>query len=147
MLAHHLLRLAWRNLWRNHRRTIIMLAAISTRYVWAMIFMTALMRGMVSMQMVKDGISALPGHVQVHHPDYRDDPSIANLIPHSATPRHSPQIFDEADLAECLGKPRTCAGGDHERTRVARVTLLGIDPVTLSAPDVRVTMHRRRPVS
>ena len=41
-----LARLAWRNLWRNHRRTLIMLAAI-TLGVWAMIFMTALMRGMV----------------------------------------------------------------------------------------------------
>ena len=71
-------RLAWRNLWRNHCRTLIMLLAIVLG-TWAMIFMTALMRGMVS-QMVSDGISALPGHVQVHHPDYRDDPSIANLI-------------------------------------------------------------------
>jgi ABC-type lipoprotein release transport system permease subunit len=63
-----LMRLAWRNLWRNHRAI--------TLGVWAMIFMTALMRGMVT-QMVEDGISALPGHVQVHHPEYRDDPSIA----------------------------------------------------------------------
>ena len=39
-------RMAWRNLWRNHRRTLIMLLAISVG-VWAMIFMTALMRGMV----------------------------------------------------------------------------------------------------
>ena len=73
-----LMRLAWRNLWRNHRRTLIMLLAVMLG-TWAMIFMTALMRGMVS-QMVGDGISALPGHVQVHHPDYRDDPSVANLI-------------------------------------------------------------------
>ena len=61
-----LCRLAWRYLWRNHRRTIIMLGAI-TIGVWAMIFMTALSRGMVE-QMIEDGISALPGHVQVHHP-------------------------------------------------------------------------------
>ena len=74
-----LLRLAWRNLWRNHRRTSIMLMAIVLG-AWAMIFMTALMRGMVT-DVVEDGISALPGHVQVHHPDFRDDPSIANLIP------------------------------------------------------------------
>ena len=40
-------RLAWRNLWRNHRRTLIMLAAIVIG-VWAMIFMTALIRGMVN---------------------------------------------------------------------------------------------------
>ena len=51
-----LCRLAWRYLWRNHRRTIIMLGAITVG-VWAMIFMTALSRGMVE-QMIEDGISA-----------------------------------------------------------------------------------------
>ena len=70
--------LAWRNLWRNHRRTLIMLAAVAIG-VWAMIFMTALMRGMVN-DMVRDGIRALPGQVQIHHPAFRDDPSVDNLI-------------------------------------------------------------------
>jgi ABC-type lipoprotein release transport system permease subunit len=73
--------LAWRNLWRNHRRTAIMLGAISVG-AWAMIFMTALTQGMVA-EMIRDGISALPGHIQVHHPDYRDDPNITNLLPQS----------------------------------------------------------------
>ncbi len=73
-----LLVLSWRNLWRNYRRTFIMLSAISVG-VWAMIFMTALMRGMVD-DMIKDGIGNLPGHVQLHHPDYRDDPSIENSL-------------------------------------------------------------------
>ena len=36
--------LAWRNLWRNYRRTLIMLLAIGLG-VWAMIFMAAVMRG------------------------------------------------------------------------------------------------------
>jgi len=36
-----LMRLAWRNLWRNHRRTLIMLLAVVLG-AWAMIFMTAL---------------------------------------------------------------------------------------------------------
>ena len=74
-----MLRLAWRNLWRNYRRTLIMLAAITVG-VWAMIFMTALMRGMVD-DMIADGIGNLPGHVQVHNPNFLDDPSIDNLIP------------------------------------------------------------------
>ena len=74
-----ILLLAWRNLWRNHRRTLVMVSAI-TIGVWAMIFMTALMRGMVN-DMVRDGIRALPGHVQVHHPEFRNDPSINNLVP------------------------------------------------------------------
>ena len=70
---------AWRNLWRNHRRTTIMLAAITVG-VWAMIFMTALMRGMVD-DMLLNSIRSLPGEVQIHHPQYRDDPSINNSMP------------------------------------------------------------------
>ncbi len=66
--------MAWRNLWRNYRRTLIMLLAVAVG-VWAMIFLTALMRGMVD-DMVKQGIRALPGHVQVHAHGYRDDPSV-----------------------------------------------------------------------
>jgi len=73
-----MMRLAWRNLWRNHRRTLIMLLAIAIG-VWAMIFMTALMRGMVD-EMIRDGIDSLPGYVQIHHTDFRDDPSIDNSI-------------------------------------------------------------------
>jgi ABC-type lipoprotein release transport system permease subunit len=73
-----LIKLAWRNLWRNHRRTVIMLLAISLA-VWAMIFMIALMRGMVD-EMVKNSITNLPGHIQLHHPLYLDDPSIENRL-------------------------------------------------------------------
>ena len=70
--------LAWRNLWRNYRRTLIMLAAVTVG-VWAMIFMTSLIRGMVN-SMLEDGVRNLPGHVQVHDPAFRDDPSVNNLI-------------------------------------------------------------------
>ena len=73
-----LLTLSWRNLWRNRRRTGIMLGAITVG-VWAMIFMTALMRGMVD-DLLDQGISNLPGHIQIQHPDYLDDPSVVNSI-------------------------------------------------------------------
>jgi ABC-type lipoprotein release transport system permease subunit len=72
------LTLSWRNLWRNHRRTGIMLGAIVVG-VWAMIFMTALMRGMVD-DMLNQGIHNLPGHIQVQHPAFLDDPSVVNSI-------------------------------------------------------------------
>jgi ABC-type lipoprotein release transport system permease subunit len=73
-----LVTLSWRNLWRNRRRTGIMLGAIAVG-VWAMIFMTALMRGMVD-DMITQGIRNLPGHIQVQDPSYLDDPSVANSI-------------------------------------------------------------------
>jgi ABC-type lipoprotein release transport system permease subunit len=70
--------LAWRNLWRNYRRTLIMLTAIIIG-VWAMILFSALMRGMLD-EMVHAGLRVLPGEVQIHHPQFRDDPSVVNSI-------------------------------------------------------------------
>ena len=118
-----LTRLAWRNLWRNHRRTLIMLAAVILG-TWAMIFMTALMRGMVT-DVIRDGISALPGHVQVHHPEYRDDPSVANLIPISDTELEA--RFGAASLDKWATRVRVPAVITSEYD-ARGVTLLGIDP-------------------
>ncbi|MCH8302313.1 MAG: ABC transporter permease [Proteobacteria bacterium] len=115
--------LAWRNLWRNHRRTIVMLSAI-TIGVWAMIFMTALMRGMVN-DMVRDGIRALPGHVQVHHPQYRDDPSVLNLIPTADS--ELTKVFSQAGLDGWASRVKVPGIISSERESRG-VTLIGVDP-------------------
>lgn len=100
-----------------------MLGAITVG-VWAMIFMTAVMRGMVD-DMVHTAILNLPGHVQIHHPGYRNDPSIANSL------RPPGQL-----LLDGLGRPEIV--GWSTRVRVPAVvtseydtrgtTLVGIDP-------------------
>ncbi len=115
--------LAWRNLWRNHRRTIIMISAV-TLGVWAMIFMTALMRGMVN-EMLRDGIQTLPGHVQIHHPEFRDDPSINNLIP--ATETELRRTFGAGDFEAWASRIKVPAVITSERESRG-ITLLGIDP-------------------
>jgi len=117
-------RMAWRNLWRNHRRTLIMLLAIAVG-VWAMIFMTALMRGMVD-QMIEDGIDSLPGFVQIHHPAYRDDPSVENSLP-----QPGPALLEALQSSEVTGwtsRVRVPAMISSERDSRG-VTLLGVDPV------------------
>ncbi len=118
-----LFRLAWRNLWRNHRRTIIMLGAIGVG-VWAMIFMTALTRGMVD-QMVIDSIAVLPGHVQMHHPDFQDDPSVSNRMLISEADLK--KKFDGAGFKAWAGRVRVPAVISSERESRG-VTLLGVDP-------------------
>ena len=118
-----LFRLAWRYLWRNHRRTIIMVSAIAVG-CWAMIFMTALTRGMVD-QMIRDGVSALPGHVQAHHPDFLDDPSVMNRMQVDEQ-RLGARLAGTAVLA-WAGRVRVPAVVTSERESRG-VTLLGIDP-------------------
>ncbi len=115
--------LAWRNLWRNHRRTFIMLSAI-TIGVWAMIFMIALMRGMVE-DMLRDGIAVLPGHVQVHHRDFLDDPSVSNLVPLADS--EIAAALQQAGVERWASRVRVPAVVSSERESRG-VTLLGVDP-------------------
>ncbi len=116
--------LAWRNLWRNHRRTIVMVSAISVG-VWAMIFMTAMMRGMVN-DMVRDGIRSLPGQVQAHHPDFRDDPSVNNLL--SLSDPEIREAFAATDIITWASRINVPAVISSERESRG-VTLFGVDPL------------------
>lgn len=115
--------LAWRNLWRNHRRTLVMLSAISIA-AWAMIFMTSLIRGMVN-EMLRDGIRSLPGHVQVHHSDFRDDPSVGNLV--GMTSADIGTALADAGIERYSARVRVPAVISSERESRG-VLLLGVDP-------------------
>jgi len=115
--------LSWRNLWRNHRRTYIMLGAISIG-VWAMIFMTALMRGMVD-DMLNQGIRNLPGHIQIQHPDFLDDPSVVNSIPEP----DGALLFtlNQADVKRWTSRIKVPAIISSER-ETRGINLLGVEP-------------------
>ena len=118
------MQLAWRNIWRNPRRTLVILTAVVIG-VWSMVFLGALMRG-VADQYLQNGIATLTGHIQIHHRGFRNDPVIQNRISDPETVRRTLE--------------RTLPPGSHwtERIRVnaiannarhARgVTLVGIDP-------------------
>ncbi len=121
-------RLAWRYLWRNHRRTIVMLSAIAVG-AWAMIFMTALTRGMVD-QMIRDGISVLPGHVQVHDPAFLDDPSVINRI--AIGDEELAAKLDGLGFEAWASRVRVPAVISSERESRG-ITLLGIDPAAEEA--------------
>jgi putative ABC transport system permease protein len=70
--------LAWRNIWRNSRRTLVIITAVLIG-VWSMIFLSAFARGMMN-SMLENGKSVLIGDIQIHHKNYREDPSIDNSM-------------------------------------------------------------------
>jgi ABC-type lipoprotein release transport system permease subunit len=119
-----IVRLAWRNLWRNHRRTLIMIAAVAVG-VSAMLFMTALLRGMVN-EMIRGAVKTLPGHIQIHHPDYRDDPNVVNAI---AQPQGELLETLQSDaVISWASRVRVPAVISSERESRS-LTLLGVNPV------------------
>ena len=118
------LRLAWRNLWRNPRRTLVILTAVAVG-VFGMIFIGALMTG-VGDQMVRNSIATLVGSLQVHQRGYRDDPVVENTM------------ADPFEPAEALASVLPPGARWSRRVRVsavaanaresAGVTLVGIEP-------------------
>lgn len=116
------LTLAWRYLWRNYRRTIIMLLAIVVG-VWAMLFMIAMMRGMVD-DMVEGSVQNFVGHVQIHHPRYRDDPSIVNRL---EEPDEALQDYFREHELRWTSRLRVPAVISSERESLG-VVLMGVEP-------------------
>ena len=118
------LQLAWRNIWRNPRRTAVILTAVVIG-VWSMIFLGALMRG-IAVGMVKNGIDTLTGHIQIHHKGYRDDPAIENsMLDHRAVDRALSAILPPG--AQWARRVRVNAIANNAR-HSSGVTLVGIDP-------------------
>ena len=119
-----LLTLAWRNLWRHTRRTVMILFAFALG-VWSMVVVAALSRGSMEQQL-DNAILSLTGHVQLHAPVYRDDPVIEHHMPPA-----------DAALREVLADPGVTAWASRVRVPAvvsseresAGVTLVGIDPV------------------
>ncbi len=68
------LKLAWRNIWRNRRRTIITVASIFFGVLLST-FMTSMQEGTYS-KMIDNVVGFYSGYIQIHHPDYWDNKTI-----------------------------------------------------------------------
>ncbi len=79
MSGNLVLKLAWRNLWRNRRRTFITLASIAFGLTIAIDF-KSLGAGMDS-KSIEQATKMTTGHLSVEHPRFRDKPSAARMVP------------------------------------------------------------------
>lgn len=66
-----LLKVSWRNIWRNKKRSLIIIAAV-TIGVSTGIFLMAFYNGMIE-QRVRMAIQNEVSHIQLHHPEFRKD--------------------------------------------------------------------------
>ncbi|MDL1964133.1 MAG: ABC transporter permease [Deltaproteobacteria bacterium] len=119
------LQIAWRNIWRNSRRTTVIMIAIIIG-VWNMVFLGALMRGIV-VAMVNNGISTLTGDIQVHQKGFRDDPVIENSIKNPELVENMLNNTLPSD-ARWASRVRVSAIANNAR-HSSSVTLVGIDPL------------------
>ena len=74
-----LIKIAWRNIWRNRQRSIVMMIAI-TAGLWGGLMATGIMLGLID-QRFKTSIEQHVSHVQVHHPEFLVDQGVKYDIP------------------------------------------------------------------
>ena len=122
--------LAWRNVWRNRRRTMLILLAIAFG-IWSMVTLAAMMRGMIEQQ-VRNTINNLTGHIQVHAMGYCDDHSVENSMP-PPDPTML-KILRGKNVKAWSTRVRVPAVVASERES-AGVTLVGIDPGVPEGPE------------
>ena len=116
------LNLAWRNVRRHRRRTVITIAAISVGLA-ALTFLWAFIDG-ANHQMIDNTTRYFAGDLQVHARGYHDDPSFDRLMPDGADVitrvRASGDVVAASPRLE--GKA-LASSGDQSRG----VTLVGVD--------------------
>lgn len=66
--------LAWKNVWRNKKRSFIIVTAIALG-LWGGLLSGAMTLGMIE-TMVSSAIDRYISHIQIHHPDFSEEPDL-----------------------------------------------------------------------
>ncbi len=118
-----LIALAWKNIWRNKKRSLIILTAI-TLGIWAGLFSVAVMIGSWDTT-VNSTIDRNLSHLQIHTKAFKDDNLISNYIPNGPVLadniRKLPQVKDVSArvLIEGMASSPGSSGGAN---------IIGVDP-------------------
>ncbi|HSV77302.1 MAG TPA: FtsX-like permease family protein [Bacteroidales bacterium] len=120
-----MLKIAWRNIWRNPRRSFVMIAAISIG-LWAGLFVSGLMIGMMHIRFVTS-IEQHVSHIQIHHPDFLIDNNLVHAIKDWETLREQLQI--NSNVKAFTGRAIS-NGMLSTATQTRGITIMAIDPAT-----------------
>ena len=135
-----IVKIAWRNLWRNKRRTIITAASIFFAVFFAVV-MRSFQLGTYE-HMIKQSIESYAGYLQVQQSDYSDDPGIDNVF------ESSPDLLDEISAVPNVkvAVPRIESGALASTGNLSKgVMIAGISPAKekfMSNPEQKLVRYR-----
>jgi len=123
-----LFKIAWRNIWRNKTRSIVILVAVAIG-LWAGIFLMAFYNGMVE-QRIRSAIETEISHIQLHHPDFRKDHDLRYYLPGG---NHLVQSIQKESSVKIAGGRLVIYGMAASAAGSAGVKINGVMPVAESA--------------
>lgn len=118
-----LLSIAWRNIWRNPVRSIVVMGAIAIG-IWATIFMTGFATGMAN-GYVDNAIANVIAHLQIHNPAYLTDEEVQYALPKCMERTSEIEAMPEVEAISA----RTIANGMIASSKGARgIRIRGVVP-------------------
>lgn len=119
-----LLKLAWRNLWRQQRRTLLTASALSLAFILSLA-MRSLQEGTYASN-IDNSARFYTGLIQLQHIDFSDSHSIDDLLPATSDFIHPVTSLPEiTNVIPRLESFALAAAGDKSKG----VMILGIDPM------------------
>ena len=117
------MKMAWRNIWRNTRRSILTAAAIAFACL-LLVFMLSFQFGSYA-TMINASVKIHTGHIQVQHPEYHEKKEVRLVVPHPD--RVDAVLESVAGVSAYTHRSEAFSlASSAERTHGALVT--GIDP-------------------
>ena len=117
------LRLAWRNLWRQPRRTWLTTGAMVFSNV-LLVFMISFQFGMYRL-MIDNTLQAFTGHMQVQAPGYKDDQKMRQTVPD--VQGLATMLRDEVGSATIAARASTFVLASSEE-RTYGIAVFGVEP-------------------
>ncbi len=74
-----ILQLSWKNIWRNHTRSLVVITSVVLG-IWAALFTVAFMNGMIR-DFVNNQLSYVWSHIQIHHEQFDQERISSATIP------------------------------------------------------------------
>lgn len=118
------MRMAWRNIWRNPRRTLLTVAAIAFACV-LLVFMLSFQLGSYD-TMINASVKIHTGHLQIQAEGYDDSHDMRDVIP---DPAAVGRILDGIPAVKAYTYRATAFALAASQNRACGVVVEGIDPV------------------
>ena len=118
-----LLKLAWRNIWRNRRRSLIVLTSVMVGLV-AIIISDGLSNGMIG-QMLFNQINLNISHIQIHKKGFNNNKVVKNYIPDY---KKVEQVLKNDPSIKAYSKRVFVTGILSSANNSSGVMIYGIDP-------------------
>ncbi len=117
-----ILKIAWKNIWRNPTRSLILIVAIAIG-VWSLVFLMGWVQGIVD-GYLDQAINHRLSHLQIHHPSFKEEQEVKYFFDGDKIREEMEQLYPRSSLTTRIIANAMISSARNNRA----VTAVGVHP-------------------